>query len=71
MNVLDLASNSVLVTIPVEGNPFGLALSSNGQRLFVATQSSTGKVVVLDTATYAQVAVITVGENPQGVAYQD
>lgn len=70
VNVIDTVSNSVMATIPVVGNPYGVALSQDGLRLYVTSQLSTGKILVFNAMSFAPVGEAQVGENPQGIAYK-
>lgn len=64
-------NNPVIATIPLPGFslPYGLDVNADGTRLYVA-RSANGNVGVHDTTTapYSQVAVISVGSVPRGVA---
>ncbi len=57
----------VIDTIAVGGLPFGLAVSPDGARVYVANASS-DTVSVVDTATNTVTTTIGVGDTPAGVA---
>jgi DNA-binding beta-propeller fold protein YncE len=64
----DLTSLTVTRRAKVPGGPFGLALDSTGQRLFVACPHQ-DRVAVLDTRDLKEQASIEVGVRPTAVAY--
>jgi YVTN family beta-propeller protein len=66
VSVLDTATNTVVATIPVEGVPWGVAITPDGTRAYVTNLGST--VAVIDTATNIVVATVPVGAGSQGVA---
>ena len=61
------AGYPVLATVPVGTDPWGAAVSPNGQYVWVTNYGS-GTVSVINTATYSVVATIIVGSNPTGLA---
>src|SRR2546427_9709496 len=63
------AMNPIVNAVTVGNGPFGVAVSPNGQRVFV-TNSTSNSVSVIDTATLADVlgSPFTVGNGPHGVA---
>jgi YVTN family beta-propeller protein len=65
--VVDTASNTPIISIPVESEPFEIAFSPDGEHAFVANWDS-DSVSVIDTAIQTVTAVIPVGDGPQGVA---
>ncbi len=67
VSVIDTATNTVVATIPVGVNPFGVAITPDGTRAYV-TDVSSNTVSVIDTATNTVVATIPVGVIPRGVA---
>ena len=67
MSVISTATNTVIATIPVGANPYGVAVTSNGATAYVSNSGS-GTVSVINTATKLVTATITVGTNPWGVA---
>ncbi len=68
VSVIDTATNAVTGSpITVGNNPFGVAVSPDGSRVYVANSGS-GTVSVIDTAENAVTAVISVGNAPYGVA---
>src|SRR5205807_1723005 len=65
--IIDTATNTMVVTIPVGQFPDGVAITPDGTRAYVATDLVT--VSVIDTATNTVVATIPIGvEEPFGVA---
>ena len=59
---------SVIATISVEGSPFGVAVSPNGSRAYVATSVYFGRVSVIDTATNTVIRSFLLADGPFGVA---
>jgi YVTN family beta-propeller protein len=64
--VIATATNTVVATIPV-GGPLGVAVSPNGQDVYVA-KFNNNELRVIATATNTKVAAIPVGRGPEGVA---
>jgi YVTN family beta-propeller protein len=60
VSVIDTAANRVTHTISITGDPDTLALTPNGQQLWIG-QSTAAFVTVLDTATDAAVGTINLG----------
>ncbi|MEO8131839.1 MAG: hypothetical protein ABI822_32395, partial [Bryobacteraceae bacterium] len=56
--VVDLASKSVIASIPVGGFPSGIAVTPDGTQVW-ATSLSSGNVTVIDTLTSTRVLVIS------------
>ena len=74
VSVFDTSDNSVITTIVVGGEPFGLALTPDGRQVYVATGGNQGglgfaadQVAVIDTASKA-VTTVPVGSRPMAVA---
>ena len=64
-----VAPPAVVDTIAGVGQPFGIAISPDGRRAYVANGAVTpGRVQVIDTATNAILTSIAVGVDPQGIA---
>jgi len=63
VSVIDTATDTVIATIPVGLNPFGVAVSPDGSKVYV-TNISSNTVSVIDTATNAVIATIPVGLPP-------
>jgi molecular chaperone DnaK len=68
VDVLDIASNTVIATIPQPARPFLPAVTPDGKRLFVPNHDIAA-VSVIDTATNAIIAQIKVAPNPHWVAF--
>src|SRR5262252_3614707 len=69
VSVIDTASNSVSATIPVGASPFGVAVTPDGSKVYVAHDSTPGAVTVIDTATNTVVGLpIPVSVPAVGVA---
>jgi YVTN family beta-propeller protein len=73
VSVLDTASNTVVATVPVGFNPFGVAVNPAGTVVFVTNDIPFGgvpfgAVSVLDTASSTVVATVPVGSFTVGVA---
>ncbi|HXB72013.1 MAG TPA: beta-propeller fold lactonase family protein [Candidatus Acidoferrales bacterium] len=65
--VFDTASGKLIERIPVEVNPYALALSDNGQTLYVSNWGS-DSVSVIDVNTLRVTGRIAVGDNPNDMA---
>jgi YVTN family beta-propeller protein len=57
------ATNTVIATIPVGSSPIGVAVTPDGSKVYVANSGS-NNVFVIDTATNAVLAVVSVGIQP-------
>ena len=66
MAVIDTTTNSVVRSIPVGGRPFGVGVTPDSSKVYVAKNSAefANSVSVIDTTTSAVVATIPVGNNP-------
>lgn len=64
---IDIKSRSVIETIAVGEAPHGVALNDDGSRAYV-TNLKGNSVSVVDTTTAAQVTLISVGTEPNGVS---
>ena len=62
--VVDAASGKVVTTIPLAGEPSGLALSPDGTRLYVTAGSADGKIHVLNLTTNAVEEALPAGHTP-------
>jgi YVTN family beta-propeller protein len=68
VRIYDTATRTLSATQFVTGtNPRGIAISPDGQTLYVANYSS-NTVSVLNASTGAQITTIPVGANPNGIA---
>lgn len=67
VSVIDAGTMTVTANIPVSGDPFSIAISPNGETLFVPDYSG-NTVAVVDTATKTVTTRITVGTAPDCVA---
>ena len=67
VSVIATASNTVVATVTMD-RPFAVAVSPNGQDVYVSKLDGTDKVRVIATATNTKVAAIPVGHSPMGVA---
>jgi YVTN family beta-propeller protein len=76
VSVIETGTNSVTATIPVGDVPSTVAFTPDGRFAYVtstcghdrASICATGDVAVIDTGSYAVLAIITVGERPEGIA---
>src|SRR5262249_3031986 len=66
VSVIDTASNTAIVAVPVGANPHGVAAAPDGTHVYV-TNSDSSSVSVIDTATNTVTATIGVGNSPRGV----
>jgi YVTN family beta-propeller protein len=67
VSVIDIATDTLVATVPVGSGPYGVAASQVLPRVYV-TNSTGGSVSVIDTVTNTVVATVPVGTGPQGVA---
>lgn len=67
VSVINVATNTVVATIPVGSGPVGVALSPRGTRAYVSNQGS-DTVSVINTRTNAVITNIPAGNGPSGVA---
>jgi YVTN family beta-propeller protein len=67
VSVIDTATNTVTATIPGVGG-IGVAVASDGSKVYVANDNDPGTLAVIDTATNTVTATISVGDAPVGVA---
>ncbi len=67
--VINTSTNTVTSSMPLKsyGNPLGMIISPDGVMLYVLN-SEFGTVTVVNTATNAIIAVISVGTSPHGIA---
>ena len=72
VSVIDTASNTVAATIATAGGPHGIAVTPNGQYLYVTNfygnNPPSNRVWVINTATNTIVQTIAVGSFPHGIA---
>jgi YVTN family beta-propeller protein len=64
--VIDTGTNSVLKTIPVPPGPHGMAITPDGQTVYVSSEGDS-KVSVIDTVTDTVKTSIEVGKTPHGL----
>ena len=67
VSVIDTASNTVVATVPVGTDPWGVAVNPTGTRAYVANANS-NTVSVIDTASNSVVATVPVDTYPVGVS---
>jgi YVTN family beta-propeller protein len=65
---IDTATRAVVATIPADKFPYAIAVSPNGQKLFVPNHD-VNLVTVVDTKTNAIIQKIPVKPNPHSVAF--
>jgi YVTN family beta-propeller protein len=71
VSVINTTSNTVTATIPVGLEPWGVAVSPDGSKVYITNENSNfvpGTVSVIDTATNMVTATIPVGQAPEGIA---
>ena len=66
MSVIDAATDSIVATVDVGVRPWGIALTSDGRKLYSANGPS-NDVTVVDTETMKVLKKIPAGELPWGV----
>lgn len=67
LSVIDPVDRTILKTIPVDAEPYGVAVSADGRHVFVA-HFPLGLVSMIETDTDTVVSTRTVGEGPRGIA---
>jgi len=67
LDVIDLASQEVVDSIPVKANPHWVAVDKKNGRYYVTNHMST-VITVLDAHTNAVIKTIEVGETPHSIA---
>lgn len=68
VSVIDTSGKAALAKISVGIDPYGVAVSPDGTRLYVTHFPGTGSVSVVDVAGQTVVSTILVGDGPRGVA---
>ena len=69
VSVIDTAANAVSATIPVPSALEGIAISPEGQRVYVTSRAGQDAMVVIDTGTNTILDTVTgVGGAPGGIA---
>ena len=66
VQVIDVASNTVVQTIPVSIGPLKMWTAHNGQRVFVSCQNG-HTVSVIDANTWQVLATVPVGQHPRNI----
>ena len=67
--VIDVASNSVIATVPVGEGPAGVAATPDGRFVYVTNNRGPEfSVSVIDVASHSVIATVPVGPMPTGVA---
>ena len=66
--VVDVAGRKVARSIPLPAEPTGLALSTDGSKLYVTCAAPQGTVCVIDTASSTVAATLPAGYGATGVA---
>ena len=67
VSVLDIATNSVVATVPVGQLAQGVAVTPDGKSVYV-TDYTNNAVSVIDTASNSVADLVPVGSEPEGVA---
>jgi YVTN family beta-propeller protein len=66
VSVVDVATDTILATVEVGVRPWGIALTSDGRKLYSANGPS-NDVTVMDTESMKVLKKIPAGELPWGV----
>ena len=64
VSVIDTNANSVIATISVGNEPFGVAVTSDGRRVYIANEFS---VSVIDAVTNAVITTIPIAAQPPAI----
>ncbi len=67
VSVIDLSSNTVVDSVSVGGEPYGVAVTPDGTKVYV-TNYVDDTVSVIDTSSDTVISTITVGWSPEGIA---
>lgn len=65
VSVVDITTNTVIATVPVGTQPFGVAVTAGGTRAYVCNVDS---MSVIDTATNTVIATLSLPEGPFEIA---
>jgi YVTN family beta-propeller protein len=69
VSVIDTATNAVTTTIRIGSEPFGVAVTPDGRRVYVTSLTiDTSSVLVIDTTTNTVIATIPVSGGAGGVS---
>lgn len=66
VSVIDIATNTVIATIPVGNSPWGVSTNTDGSRIYVSNQGESS-ISVIDVATNTVIATVPVGASPTGI----
>lgn len=74
LNIIDVATQTLLDSILIPGNSAGIALSgmsvpSGGDTLAYITNTDTNQLLIIDLSTGTVIGTVPVGDNPQAVAH--
>ena len=67
VSVIKIVDNSIVDSIPVVSNPYGVEVDPNGNYVFVSN-SSDGTVSVIDSLFHSAIKTFSVGAAPMGIA---
>ncbi|MCB0533324.1 MAG: beta-propeller fold lactonase family protein [Saprospiraceae bacterium] len=67
VSVIEIATNTVVATIPVGNVPQGVSVSPNGTRVYISNTFD-DNVSVIDATTNTVIATVPVGNSPLGLA---
>jgi YVTN family beta-propeller protein len=67
LKIVDLATNAVIESIPLNNYPFEIAVSPDGTRAYV-TNIGSNNVSVINTASSRVIATVPTGNGPVGIA---
>jgi YVTN family beta-propeller protein len=67
VSVVNTSTNAIVTTIPVGANPYGVTVSPDGSRVYIANLSAQS-ISVINTATNTVIATIPVGFSPKPLA---
>ena len=66
-SIIDIANDTVTATVPVGTTPWGVGVSPDGSKVYVANYDS-NNISVIDTSNNTVIDTVHVGINPSGVA---
>ena len=67
VSVINTATNTLVTTVTVGSNPYGVSVSPDGGRVYI-TNNFSNDVSVINTVTNAVVATVAVGSRPYGIS---
>ncbi len=70
LSIIDIADNTVVATLNVGTNPFGVAVYPDGSKAYVTNLSPPEEVKIISAATHTISGSVPIGNRPAGMAIQ-